>query len=432
MSWKIAWRNLKRNARRSFSTGLAVCVGFVALNLLSAYIYRTYQTLLSMAVYMNQYGHLQVRKQGSIENFESKPKRYLINKSEVQEIEKQLLSPIQDKIEFTGKLLSASGLLSNGLKSHPIYATGFDNKSYVRAIKHPNMQEHGKFFLLPWQREKIDLFASNPELIAVTPLISRIMGFKEPLESNESVQLASLNLDGDLNAVNADLGAIHSTGAEFLEGTVILVPIAKIQDLLGTDGIETFTIFLKNYTDIDAIQKYLEMTKDKLSFPVEIFRFSDSRINNFFEGSMGFLYVLGGFFLGLICVAVSLTIINSLTMGIIERTREIGALRAIGFKKHEVKNIFTKESVLIAVIAIFVGTILSSIIARLVNNSNIMFSPPGTPNSIQFTLLWNIQIAFGVSILLIFVSWLSAEVVVRRKLNNKLIHLLNDIGETEK
>lgn len=431
MSWSLAWRNLQRNKRRSFSTGLAICVGFVALNLLSAYIYRSYQTLTTTAVYMDQRGHLQIRKLGSVDNFDSKPKNYLISKSEVDEIQKMIIDPNSQSIEYTGKLLSTSGLLSNGVKSHPIYAIGFDNGSYVRSIKHPRMIEHGFFFLMPWQKEKIDIFEKNTELIAVTPLISKIMGFKQPLESNESVQIASINIDGDLNAINADLGALHSTGAEFLESSVVLVPILKLQELMGTDGVQAVTIFLNDDRASAKLKKIFEGLKEKLSFPTEIFEFSDPQINGFFEGTMGFLYVMGGFFLILICTAVSLTIINSLTMGIIERTREIGTLRAIGFKQVHVKNVFIQESILISLIAIFIGTIASSIIAALVNRSDIMFEPPGTPNKIQFTLLWNITISIFVSILLMSVAWVSSVIVIKRKLEKKLISLLHDIGESE-
>ncbi len=426
MKLKLAWRNLQRNLRRSISTGMAICVGFVALNLLGAYILRSFETLRVTSVYMDQKGHIQIRKKGSVEGFEAKPKKFIISKAEQDEIYQKLFQVVKDQTEYTGRVLSAAGLLSNGVKSHPIYASGFDNESYIRSLKHPLMLEHGYFFMMDWQREHADDFLKNRELIAITPLISEIMNFQQPLESNPSVQIAGMTLEGDLNAINADLGALHSTGAEFLEATVIFTSIAKIQELLATDGVQALTLFLKSFHQIDDVHQALQKASQELSFPVEIFNYDSPIINDYFEGSMGFLYVMGGFFLVLICTAVSLTIINSLTMGIIERTREIGALRAIGFKRDDVQKLFVLESLLISSLAVFLGTFFSKIISDIVNHSGITFEPPGTPNEIPFTLLWNFSIAMGVAIVLILVTYISSTIVIRRKLKSQLISLLHD------
>jgi putative ABC transport system permease protein len=429
MSWKLAAKNLQRNRRRSISTALSICVGFVALNLLGAYILRSFETLRVMSVYLDQRGHLQIRKSGSVDGFDSKPQEFLLSQKEQDEIKEKVIASMGDLVEFTGRNLSASGLLSNGQKSHPIYASGFDANAYFRALKHPMTLEHGIFFLLDWQKEHAEQFLSNPELIAITPMIHEIMNFSKPLMLNPSVQIAGLTVEGDLNAVNADLGAIHSTGAEFLESTVILAPIEKVQELLGTDGVQAMTLFLKDFSSLPQASAVMSKLSQKLSFAVEVFSFEDPRINEYFQGSMGFLYVMGGFFLILICTAVSLAIVNSLTMGIIERTREIGTLRAIGFRFRDVRNLFLKENILLAISAIFVGTLLSQLITEIVNRSGIYFEPPGTPNEIPFNLLWSYSIALFATLVLVFVTVASAFVVVTRKLRVKLINLLHDLGD---
>ena len=62
MIWKFAYRNLLRNKRRSLSTGVAITVGFVGLNLLGAYIYRSKMALDTTSVYSAQKGHVSIYK----------------------------------------------------------------------------------------------------------------------------------------------------------------------------------------------------------------------------------------------------------------------------------------------------------------------------------------------------------------------------------
>ncbi len=62
--------------------------------------------------------------------------------------------------------------------------------------------------------------------------------------------------------------------------------------------------------------------------------------------------------LGLTVVIAVLGIVNTLGLGILERTREIGLLRAIGLSGHQLRSTITLESVLIACFGTVVGLVL--------------------------------------------------------------------------
>ncbi len=427
----MALKNLNRNKRRTFSTGLAICVGFVAMNLLGAYIYRSHVLLSVQAIYLLQKGHFVLYKKGGVDGFMVKPKQYILQKSDLNEIDQKIFTPLKEKIEYTSESLLAPALLSDGNKSHGVVAYSIDPDPYTKSLKQPVVLKEASDWMMPWQRETPDLFLNNTEMIAVTSVISDVMNFKTPFSANDSVQLATRNLDGDLNAVNADLGADHSTGSKFLEETTILAPLKKLQELLSTDGASSVSIFLREPVEMDKFEQSLREKSKDLSFGLDIYRYSDEEVNSLYKGTMGFLFVMAGFFVLLICTAVSLTIVNALTMGIIERTREIGTLRAIGFTPKQVRQVFSRESLLVSLFAMTAGTILSLIISKAVNSSHILFQPPGTSNQIQFVLNWNITIALVVGTVLTLVTWLSAQVVIRRKSKTKLVQLLHDIGESE-
>ncbi|WP_257477876.1 ABC transporter permease [Acidipropionibacterium jensenii] len=90
-----------------------------------------------------------------------------------------------------------------------------------------------------------------------------------------------------------------------------------------------------------------------------------------------FIYAL----LGLSVVIAILGIVNTLGLSIIERTREIGLLRAIALKRRDIRRMITLESVLIALLGAVVGLILGvcfgAVLQRLlVDDGIIVLSVP--------------------------------------------------------
>lgn len=426
--WNFAFKNLFRNKRRTISTATAICVGFVGLNLLGAYIYRSKKALDATSVYSAQRGHISIYKKNAVEQYQVKPRKYVLTKTDIDEIQK-VLESYKNLIDYTSSKLSATALLSNGTKSYPVVVYGFEPESYKKSLQQKDLLLWAKDWVMPSQLENLDIFIKKPETISITQRIGEVMALEYPFKNNEYLQLAGKNLDGDLNAINVLLGAEHTTGLQFLEDTVVLLPIQKVQELLSTDSVESYSIYLKTFSETDDIIHHIRQRFDKMQLSYDVFRFDDVSINSMHQGTMGFLYVMGGFFVFLICTAVSLTIINSLTMGIIERTREIGTLRAVGFNVKQVVELFTKESILLAGLSMIVGIVLSFIICEIVNRLEIKFFPPGASQKILFILNWNMSIATSVFILLMVVTWISSYLVINNKMKVKLISLINDSGE---
>lgn len=427
MIFKLAYLNLFRNKRRSLSTGLAICIGFVGLNLLGAYIFRIKKALDTTSVYSALHGHVKLLKQDSLIRFSLKPKEYIIEPDELNKLE-AIFSGFSSDIEYTGKNINGSGLLSNGKISHPVLFFSFEPEVYARSLTQPDIANWAKDWVLPSQLQNVEIFRNNNEVLSVTPKIADIMSLRYPLENNESLQLGGRTFDGDLNAVNLDTGAEHTTGLEFLEDTLILVPLVKVQELLGTEGAESVSIYLKPGTNLHDFKKKLDEKLSQLPFKVESYFYYDAKINSVYLGTIGFLMVMGTFFVFLIGTAVSLTIVNSLTMGIIERTREIGTLYAVGFKRKDVSKMFIIENLLLCLLAVAVGIVLTFLVSAFVNSLNIRFTPPSVTGKIQFRLVWNLAIALSVAMFTLTLTFISSLIVMKNKSKIKLIDLLNDSG----
>lgn len=420
----MAYLNLFRNKRRSLSTALAICIGFVGLNLLGAYIYRVKRALDATSVYAALHGHVQIFKTDSLQKFSLYPRQYMIDENDIQTL-KYSLHPYQNEIEYIGYNLRGSGLLSNGTHSHPVMFVSFESDVYSRSLMQPALKEWAPDWVLPEQFENIKLF-QNPEVMSVTPKIADIMGFKKPWSENESVQMAARTVDGDLNAINLDLGAQHTTGMQFLEDTLVMIPYTKAQELLGTRGAESVSVYLKDYDDLEDFYKDLNTKIAPLGFIG--YKYYDEKINATYLGILGFLIVMGAFVVLLIGTAVALTIVNSLTMGILERSREIGTLLAVGYNRKNVADLFVIENLILCGFSVLLGSLVTFIITLIVNAANIRFAPPGVAGEIQFRLVWNMAIAGAVTCLIYLIVYVSSVVVMKSRSKVKLIDLLQDAG----
>ena len=78
-------------------------------------------------------------------------------------------------------------------------------------------------------------------------------------------------------------------------------------------------------------------------------------------------YVLSSFsFLSLIVSCIMMIIVFSIN--VLERTKEIGILRALGFRKKDIKHIFKTEAILIGFFTGIFSCIISKILSSLINS----------------------------------------------------------------
>ncbi len=77
-----------------------------------------------------------------------------------------------------------------------------------------------------------------------------------------------------------------------------------------------------------------------------------------------FLYLIYGLF-GLSVIIAILGVINTLSLSVIERTREVGLLRAVGVTRRQLRTMIRLESVAVAVLGGVLGTVLGVLFGGL-------------------------------------------------------------------
>lgn len=441
MTWKLGFRNLLRNRRRSLATGLAISFGYCGLILLSAYIYRAQKGLEGSTVYLNHRGHIAIMKDGAIDFFQAKPKKYLISKDEQEKIYSFLKgnSILNNNIEWTSAYLSGMGLIQIENKSTPFMATGIDPDAYARTMTHPYLKQWAKDWVQNDYGSDFREMERNISMVSITKKMANLLNVKPPFtnlpgnqhQSSDSVQLIAQNYYRDLNALSAELGPVHSTGLSMLDETSMIMPLSKLQELYATDGIQYLALFLK---DPDQFRKNLKIINQWLSEQnsednkLVAYGYTDEKWSPYYVGTMSFLLVMGIMFAVLICGSVALSIINSTAMGILERTREVGTLRAIGYLPQTVRLLFVKEALVLSFFSCIAGALGAVVIATVVNSSHLYFHPPGTQGAIQFLLILDGKICFELGLMLMIINCLTSYFTTSQQMKKKVIQLLSDSG----
>lgn len=431
--WKIAFRNLFRNKRRTLATVSAIVTGFCGLGLLGGYIIRSEKYLKVSTIYINELGHFSVYAPKGVDLFYINPKKYQIKEETITKVYQIFNEPeFVERIEFTGKYISGIGLISSGKNSLPFIAKGVDPEVSAYISQHPLVKKWTHE--LSMSNQGVDFSSAvkaDPGSVSVTKDLGALLGLQlpftsEPMEKRE-VQLAGRTIYGDLNSVNGVVTLSHTTGLSLSEDTGLLAPLQLLKDLYAIDGISHIAVFLKDGVSISSTMIKLNQRLHELNIDLEVIPFNDERIGQFYTGTMSFLFIMAFFFVFLICSAVAISIVNAMTMGILERSREIGTMRSIGLSEQTIIRLFTKEAILMTGLGIIVGTILTIIISSGVTSLNIRFTPPGIAGTMQFVLTPEPSLCISISMLMLIVSGFTGYFVAKNKARIKIVNLLTDV-----
>jgi putative ABC transport system permease protein len=70
-------------------------------------------------------------------------------------------------------------------------------------------------------------------------------------------------------------------------------------------------------------------------------------------------------------------VVNTMLMSVLERTREIGTLMAMGFRRRRILSLFLVEAVLLTLLASLLGVALGGLVIFWVGQSGVAFDLPG-------------------------------------------------------
>jgi putative ABC transport system permease protein len=343
LTWiKIASRNLAKNRRRSCFTILAIGLGFAAVNVFGGFTAYIFTSLRDGYIYAQGNGHLTVFNKGFLTQGKHDPVRYLLSDAEVHAI-KDVLGGFSDIIMVTPQL-HISGLLSNGEVSNIFIAAG-RVPSDIRFI---NSQAHGMI-------GRLQLFTGSPLKDDVIYGVGVSSGLAEQLQLTIGSNAIAMTptVEGQINALDVQVFQLFESAVDVLNDKLMLVPLTLAQALYDTTSVDRLTILLQDTAQTALMQAALTQVLAQHGLDVDVRSWRDLslfyiKVKDMFDVIFLFIFVI-------VFIIAVMSVINTMSMSVMERTREIGTLRALGVKRHGIVYLFAIESALLGLLGSLLG-----------------------------------------------------------------------------
>ncbi|CAH7284108.1 ABC-type transport system, involved in lipoprotein release, permease component [Vibrio chagasii] len=414
-SVRLAWLNLLRNGRRSLLSVLIIAIAVFALTSAGGYGLYTYESLRESTA--RDTGHLTLSTPGYFEQDEDMPLSNGLGS--VQALTKSMIGDsdvrgVQPRVYF-------SGLVSNGSKSTIFMGTGVNEREFD--MKGPFLDVRSGQTLSDVKSPRYD--SQEPQVMLGTDLARNLK-----VAVGDWVTLLATTSDGALNAFDFKVQGIYSTGVPELDKRQLYVHITTAQELLASDKVSTLSVFLFETKKTSTVQQRIQLALDKQvgqqGSDIEITPWQDRA---FFYTKVKDLYDrIFGIMGAVMALVVFVSLFNTMTMSVTERTREIGTLSALGSYPSEIVAGFLKEAGLLAVIGSAIGALVSGLVSVLLLVIDVQMPPPpgrteGYPLNIYFSLELVGYATLGVLTICLLAAYFSARKGVNKPITEALVYV---------
>jgi putative ABC transport system permease protein len=167
---------------------------------------------------------------------------------------------------------------------------------------------------------------------------------------------------GNVTAVLKEIGGFGVGGPS---DSSVYIPISKAQTFFGTDECSMIIVKLKS-SDKAAIDAASEAIRKLPQFNGEVSVMSATAVLNLLSSVFSIIQLFLAGIAAISLLVAGIGIMNIMIVSLMERTREIGILKALGMKSRTVLLVFLCESVIIGLIGAAVGIASGWVLANVV------------------------------------------------------------------
>ena len=417
-TFKLALRGLVRNRRRSMVTLLAIAFGFSAITLFAGYTHNIYDGLARQSIYGAMLGHLTLSKRGMTTEGRFDPERYLLTATEVASLTQLLRDEVH--IKLLAPRLGLSGLISNGRASTIFIAEGIEPVAMQRLQENSLTELEKASGMYNNVIKKLD--PQHIEVVALSGGLADLMHLK----STAQAAVLSNSLSGQANALDITVGQIFNTGNAGTNDKFAFMPLALARALLDAEGrADRLTLLLDDVKQTETMRTHLTEKLRAAGYDIEIQTWQE--LSDFYNQVHGMFDMIFGFIFSIVLTVVVMSVANSMGMTVIERTREIGTLRAIGLKRSGVVRLFTTESMLLTLIGCITGLLLALGVRWGINMANISYTPPNSASPVPLLVDMDVARTVFTFLLMSVVGTMAAYLPAKRAAKKDIIDALGHV-----
>jgi ABC-type lipoprotein release transport system permease subunit len=332
---KLAWRNIFRNRRRTFLTGLIIGIGLAAMIFVDAYIVGMKDSMISSAT-SSFLGQAQIHRQGFQDSHDAK-----LTIAQPQRVVEQLRG--DPHVEAFSERVLGYGTISAPADIASVVVYGIEPEREKALSMMDESMVRGSYL------EKGDSDGA---------LIGQKLAERLEVEVGDRIVITvSRAGSGELSQTLFRVQGIYRMHVDELDSGVAFVPLSSAQAMMGIDG-NIHEIAIRFHRTQYASEQGQQFTGEY------------SRFGNVAETWQELVpqikYVLDmtnisiAITVILVFAMIVFGIINTMFMALYERTFEFGVLRAVGTRPSRLRNLIVFEAGSLALYAAVLGIILGA------------------------------------------------------------------------
>ena len=349
---RIAVRNVTRHRRRSAICLAAIAFGIVALLMSQGFIEWVLWAHRETTI-RSHLGHIQISRQGYHEEGASNPFGFLLRED----------APIRTAVsKLPGVETVASRIEFSGL-----IARGETTTSFIGEGIEPERER-----LITSSLTIVDganLSGSDPQGVVLGEGLAANLGVKV----SDTVVLIGKTASGGINAVECKVRGTFRTITKAYDDSALRAPIGTVRRLLRSEGSHLWVLLLDRTEQTDSVLASVrgQAAGDAGLEIVPWYKLADfyTKTATLFAKQVLVVQII-------IAVIVGLSILNSMTMVVMERTSEIGTCMATGTRRSRILQQFLGEGAVMGLLGGLLGVAIAYPLAHVISAIGIPMPPP--------------------------------------------------------
>lgn len=357
---RLAWRNLWRNPRRTVLSLSAVAFATMILVFMMALQQGGYGAMIESAISVFT-GHLQVQASGYHDN-PGLEKSF----AGVASLEKRL-SDVPG-VQAVAARAEAYALVSSPSRTYGAAIVGVEPAKEPALSTVARSVREGRYLESPTAAEAV---------------VGRTLAGNLSLSPGDELTLLGQGSDGSLAVATLEVVGIFESGSRDLDRTTVEIPLKTFQDTF-TLGDEAHALVIRT-SDVGRATGVARAVRAALGDRSDLVVLTWDRLLEGLKEGISLDAAIGWFLYAMLVFVVTFSIFNTFLMALLERTRELGVMLALGTRAGFLGGMVMTESLLLLLLGLAAGLALGAGVCVLGSQHGIAFS-----SSEELLARWNL------------------------------------------
>jgi ABC-type lipoprotein release transport system permease subunit len=337
LSFRLAWRNIWRQKRRTWLTALAMVFSNILLVFMISLQFGSYEMMINNTLRMFS-GQIQVQRAGYHEDQKMRQVIPAIS---------DLAADVRNRFPQASVAARANAfvLVSSEDRSFGTQVVGVEPAHEPRVSTIPGLVNRGRYLEDPNAAEIV---------------IGSVMARNLKVSVGDELTFLGSGRDGSFAAGVVTVAGIFDSGSPDLDRSLAEIPLGYFQEAFDMRGSgHVIALLLDKLSAVEGLLMPLHtLAREHDDLVVLDWETLTPGLKQAIQADMA----SGWFMYGVLIVLVAFSVLNTQLMSVLERTREFGVIMALGIKPRRLALLVLLETALMALLGLLIGALLGALV----------------------------------------------------------------------